>query len=103
MTDLEKLQAEVQVGWTVKIVDHDHLNDSRDDVTVDEVRPDGLTLRAKKPWSSQGRKYPTMNFTWANKDEVDGHRVRLYHTPPARTGKARRLIKTFVFTPPKEY
>jgi len=100
MTDLERLRAEVAPGWKVKIVDHDYLNDSRDDVTV-EAGPDGaLLLRPKKPWASQGRTFPTMAFTWDGEKEVDGRRVRLFHTPPPRTGKARRLIKTFVFAPP---
>jgi hypothetical protein len=44
-----------------------------------------------------------MNFHWDGRKEVDGRTVHLYTTPPAHTGKPRRLIKTFVFSPPKEY
>jgi hypothetical protein len=95
------LKQEITVGWRVKIIDHDYINDSRDDVTVTEVRADHLTLRPKRAWSSQGRSFPTMNFTWGGDRVVDGRTVRLYHTPAPHTGKSRRLIKTFVFSPPK--
>lgn len=98
--DMAALRAEITVGWTVKIIDHDYLNDSRDDVTVTEVHEDGLTLHAKRAWSSQGRKFPTMRYGWGGDREVTGRTVRLYHTPPPHTGKSRRLIKTFVFAPP---
>lgn len=102
--DLIALKAEVAVGWHVKIIDHDHLNDSRDNVTVSQVTGNGLLLRPKRPWSSQGRSYPVMNFAWEDGDqEVDGRRVRLYHTPAPHTGKSRRLLKTFVFSPPRDY
>lgn len=107
MTDnaeaLAALRREIVAGWRVKIVDHDYIMDSRDHVTVIEVRADHLTLRPKRPWSSQGRSFPTMNFTWGDNKEVDGRTVRLYTTPAPHTGKSRRLIKTFVFSPPKEY
>jgi hypothetical protein len=98
MTD--NLRDEIQTGWSVKITDHDYISDSRDDVTVTAITADGLTLKSKRGWSSQGRKYPTMRFTWDGDREIDGHTVRLYHTPPLRTHKVRRLIKTFVFSPP---
>lgn len=108
---LDTLRAEVTVGWRVKIINHDYINDSRDAVTVIAVSDEGVTLKPKHPWSSQGRSFPTMNFTWRedeeetvtgrNDQEVDGRTVRLYHTPPPHTGKSRRLIKTFVFSPPR--
>lgn len=100
---LAALKAEITVGWRVKITDHDYLNDSRDDVTVTEVVGDEMILRPRESWSSQGRKFPIMSFTWDTDMEVDGRTVRLYHTPPPHTGKSRRLLKTFVFTPPKEF
>jgi hypothetical protein len=65
------------------------------------VTADGLVLTPRKPWASQGRKFPTMNFTWDGDRVIDGNRVRLFHTPPRHTGKTRRLIKTFVFSPPR--
>lgn len=98
------LRDEITVGWTVKITDHDYLNNSRDRVTVTTVTDNGLTLTPKRPWSSQGRRYPTMHFTWddnGDRHEIDGHTVRLYRTPPPHTGKSRRLIKTFEFAPPR--
>ena len=98
---LTALRAEIIAGWRVKITDHDHLNDSRDEVTVIEVRYNRLILRPKRPWSSQGRSFPTMDFLWGGDKEAVGNTVRLYHTPPPHTGKPRRLIKTFEFFPPK--
>lgn len=100
---LAALKAEITVGWRVKIIDHDNIADSRDEVTVTEVHDNHLVLRSKRPWSSQGRSFPTMDFRWIGDEEADGRTVRLYTTPPPHTGKPRRLIKTFVFTPPKEY
>lgn len=100
---LAALRAEITVGWTATITDHDYGNDSRDDVTVSAVREDHLILRPKRPWSSQGRSFPTMTVRWDGDREVSGRTVRLYHTPPPHTGKSRRLIKTFTFAPPRPY
>lgn len=100
---LRKLYTDIRPGWTVKIINHDHLSDSRDDVTVHVVQVDGsLILRTGRPWSSQGRKFTNMLFTWSGDRVITGRTVRLYHTPPPHTGKSRRLIKTFVFTPPRD-
>lgn len=101
---LDALKAEITVGWKVKITDHDYLNDSRDDVTVETVTDDGLVFRPRKPWFSQGRKFTVGSLSWYSGDwEADGRTVRLYHTPPPRTGKSRRLIMTYVFSPPSDY
>jgi hypothetical protein len=100
---MDALRSEITVGWRVKIIDHDYLNDSRDDVTVEQVTDTGLILYPRRPWSSQGRSLSTMTFRWDGDLEVDGRTVHLFHTPPPHTGKPRRLIKTFVFTPPREY
>lgn len=103
MTEMDALREQIKPGWTVKIIDHDYGNDSRDDVTVEQVASWGMTLRPKKPWSSQGRSFPTMTFPWNGEGkEVSGLCVRLYHTPPPHTGKSRRLVKAFVFSPPHE-
>jgi len=105
MNDLDKLRAEVAVGWKVRITDHDHSSESRDDVTVTEVRADGMTLTPRRPWSSQGRKFSTMWFPWENKDEVSGRTVRLYTVGTGITSRSqpgvRRLVKTYVFEPPR--
>ena len=106
MTNSEALAAlrrEITAGWRVRVIDHDYLNDSRDNAEVIEVRADHLVIRPGRPWSSQGRSFPTMTFRWDGDQEVTGRTVNLYRTPPPRTGKSRRLIKTFTFTPPKEY
>jgi hypothetical protein len=100
---MNELENEITVGWRVKITDHDYINDSRDDVTVTAVSEDGLTLTPKLAWSSQGRGFKTMHFRWDGDREVDGRTVRLYHTPLPHTGKGRRLIKTFEFSPPSAY
>jgi len=102
MTDnrIAALAAEVQVGWTVDITDHDHLADSREGAAVERIIDGDLILKARRPWNSQGRSFPHMSFTWTGDLEADGHTVRLYHTPPPHTGKSRRLIKTFRFHPP---
>lgn len=97
------LRAEIAEGWTVRITDHDYLNDSRDDVTVTEVHQNGLILTPKQGWSSQGRGFSSTAFTWDGDMEVTGRTVRLYRTPPPHTGKSRRLIKTYTFTPPSAY
>lgn len=98
------LRSEITTGWRVQIVNHDYIADSRDDVTVTSVHDDGtMVLTPRKPWASQGRKFPHMSFAWTGDLEVNGRTVRLYHTPPPHTGKSRRLIKTFVFTPPREH
>lgn len=91
---------QVGEGWKVAIFDHDHLSESRDDVTVTAVGSDHLVLTSKIPWVSQGRSFSSTKFTWDGDKEVDGRRVRLYHTPRANTGKPRRLIQTLIFTPP---
>lgn len=101
MTDaLAALRAEITAGWTVDIIDHDYLADSREDARVERVTDDGLIIRPRRPWSSQGRSFPFTSFTWDKDGEADGHTVHLYHTPPPHTGKSRRLIKTYRFRPP---
>lgn len=97
---LTALRAEITAGWTVDITDHDYLGDSREGARVDQVTDDGLIIRPRHPWSSQGRSFPFTSFTWDGDREADGHTVRLYHTPPPHTGKSRRLIKTYRFRPP---
>ncbi|MER6605733.1 hypothetical protein ABT282_07410 [Streptomyces sp. NPDC000927] len=101
---IAEIREQIQEGWRVRIIDHDYINDSRD-ATVDAVTPDGLTLRADRPWSSQGRKFPTMNFTWDGDHTVEGMTVHLWTTPNSTTSRStkgvRRRVKTFKFTPPK--
>jgi hypothetical protein len=98
--ETQQLRREIRPGWRVKIIDHDYLNDGRDDVTVETVHPDGsLTLRPRRPWSSQGREFTTMRFTWSGDIVTAGRTVDLYHTPSPHTGKSRRRIKSFIFKP----
>lgn len=103
---LAALRQEITVGWKVKIIDHDYLSDSRDNVTVTSVFPDAHILTAQPAWSSQGRSYPNMSFTWTGDLEVDGRTVRFYVTATGTTSRSykgeRRLVKTFVFSPPRE-
>lgn len=94
------LRAEIAVGRTVKITDHDCLSGSRDNATVAAVHQNGLILRPKRGWPSQGRGYLDTALTWDGDMEVTGRTVHLYRTPPPHTGKTRRLIKTYTFAPP---
>lgn len=96
---MQELRNMIQDGWAVRITDHDYITDSRDAV-VENKTWSGMTLRTSKPWTSQGHKFTTMTFSWYGEQEVEGTTVNLYHTPPSHTGKSRRLIKTFEFTPP---
>lgn len=122
MNDITTLAAEITDGWTVDITDHDYLNDSREGARV-EVKPSGLVLRPRRPWSSQGRSYPTMQVVLdpARDWEVDGYTLRLYRRKQVHRyenipgpGKrvrslgriddpsgAREIVKTFRFHPPK--
>lgn len=103
--DMEVLRSEVEVGWTVDITDHDDLNDSRKGAKITAVTPDGMTIRPSRPWPSQGRSFPFMNFTWDGKEVVSGRTVHLYVVGTSITSRSRpggrRLIKTFVFHPPR--
>lgn len=104
MSALEDLAKEIQPGWRVDITDHDYIADSRDDAEVTTVRENAVELTPKRPWSSQGRNFSSTILTWDDKDaEVSGRTVRLYHTPPPHTGKARRLITTYTFKPPRGF
>jgi hypothetical protein len=104
--DLAALIEEVEAGWRVDITNHDYTNDSRDDVEVTEVRDDGVILRPKRPWSSQGRGFSTMHLTWENL-EVTGRIARLYIMGTSITSRTtpgvKRLAKTFTFRPPRPY
>jgi hypothetical protein len=103
MAALRELREKITEGWRVKITDHDYANDGRDG-TVEKVTDDGLVIRPDHPWSSQGRKFRTMNFTWGGDMDVEGATVRLCVVPSSTTSRStkgvRRLVKTFKFTPP---
>ena len=99
---MDRLRIEIEVGWKVRIIDHDHASEGRDDVTVTEVTADGATLTPKRPWTSQGRRLETMRFRWNTGDRViQGRTMWFYYTPAPHTGKPRRLVKTFIFEPPR--
>lgn len=90
-------------GWTVDVTDHDYIADSRDGAVVETVTGKGFTYRPRKSWSSQGRKFTVGSVSWEGGDwEFNGLTAMLYHTPPAHTGKPRRLIKTYRFHPSAE-
>jgi hypothetical protein len=104
---ISALRAEITAGWKVEIIDHFYISESRDDVTVVEVRADRMVLRPRKPWSSQGMSFPTMDFRWSGDLEIDGRTVTVYRTAKSTTSRSwvgqRQAVKTFVFTPPREY
>jgi hypothetical protein len=109
MTDINALRAlaaQIQPGWTVDITDHDYLSDSREGAVVESVTADQITVRPRRPWSSQGRRFRTMRIEWDDRDlEVDGYVLRLYTTPASTTSRStrgvRRIVKTFWFRPPR--
>lgn len=98
---MNELRKRITTDWTVNIVDHECLNNSRDNVEIREVTKDAIVMRPGKMWASQGRKFSTMTFTWSGELELDGLRVHIFRTPAPHTGKSRRCVKTFEFIPPK--
>lgn len=98
---INELRDKITTEWTVKITNHDYLNDSRDDVKIQDVTPGAIVMRPAKAWASQGRKFPTTIFTWDGDMEVEGTTVHVFHTPPPHTGKSRRRIKTYKFIAPQ--
>ena len=95
---------DVRIGWKVRILDNDYLNDSRDDVTVTHVSDVGVTLRPRRPWGSQGRKFPTMDVSW-ERLEWHGNTARLYRVATSITSRSypgqKQLVKVFEFSPPR--
>lgn len=101
---MHELRDQVGPGWTVDIVDHYHLAESRESVAVDGYSDNGLVLRPKRAWATQGRKFSTMLFTWDGDMEVSGTVVRMYTTHTGLTSRTRpgqrECIQTFAFHPP---
>lgn len=86
----------VKVGQKVSITDHDYGKDSRADCTVTAVHGDRVEITPRRSWSSQGRGFDSTHVTLSGL-EWSGSTGHLYHTPPAHTGKSRRLIKSYRF------
>jgi hypothetical protein len=106
MTDMEKLRAEITAGWKVRLINHDYGSEGRDDCVVEDVTDDGFTIRPKRPWSSQGKRFTTLSFSWDNGiKEVTGRKVNSYAMPTAITSRStpgvRRLAMTYIFEPPR--
>jgi hypothetical protein len=111
MTDNDRtatLAAEITTGWTMDYYSPHNRDDDRIGARIEHVTPGGFTLRPRKPWGSQGRKYPTMNFTWDRDMEVtataDGYRLDIYDTPTSTTsrgtkGVRRRLTTHYLHQP----
>jgi hypothetical protein len=101
MTDLEKLMDSVEVGWKVRIIDHDLASESREDCTVTEVSSGGWVITPKNPWGSQGRKFTSVLVTLNGDVSVKGFTLSLYRTPPAHTGKPRVIARSYIFEAPR--
>lgn len=101
---LAALREQITTGWTVDITGG-YLVDDREGARVEQGPNDTLIFRPRRPWSSQGRKFPTMTFTWDGDMEADGHTVRLYHTATGTTSRSwkgqRQVVRTFRFHPPR--
>ena len=104
---LEELKAAITTEWTVRIIDHGYTNDGRTDVAIEKITEDGFTLRPKQPWTSQGRKFSTMEFSWDGDLGMEGMTVTLYYTPTGTTSRTRagvrQAAKSFVFSAPRGY
>lgn len=98
---MRALRDKIAVGWSVFIVDHRSANEGRTGV-VTKVEDIGVEVLVRRPWESQGRKFPTTWMFWAGSDrEATGTVVRVYRTPPEHTGLPRVLVLTYVFEPPR--
>jgi hypothetical protein len=86
----------IAAGQKVSIIDHDYGPDSRTDCTVTGVYGDRVEITPRTPWKSQGRRFAT-TFLTPSSLVWSGSVGHLYHTPPAHTGKPRRLIKSYRF------
>lgn len=108
MNDLDELRAQLADGWTVKITDHDYLNDSREG-TLYNVTPEGFRVRFKRPVQSQGRTYPGSLFLWdlrdGDKHVREGNTVHFYVMGRSLTSRTTpgklRLCKSYTFSAPK--
>lgn len=97
------LPEDVAEDWNVVITDHMHSSESRDTVKIEKIDADGLILRPKRPWSSQGRSFPTMRLDWDGM-EIDGLTARRYTVPTGTTSRTtagvRYVSRTYTFQPP---
>lgn len=104
---LDELKEAVTEGWTVKITDHMYTPDSRDDAIIEDLTPEGFTLRPKQPWASQGRKFPTMEFRWSGDKELHGMTVSSFSVATGTTSRTwkgeRYVVKSYTFCPPRGY
>jgi hypothetical protein len=108
---LEELKAAVTEEWTVDIRDYDCTNDSRDGVSIENLTEEGMTLRPKRGWSSQGWGFATAAFSWEDPAgdlvEVEGTTVYHFYMPTSITSRStpgkRECYKSYRFNKPRGY
>lgn len=104
---LDELLSTVQVGWKVKITNHQYGSEGRDDCTVVDLLESGWTIKPRRPWMSQGRYYRTLNLSLEGGDdfEIDGLKLTTFYTPTAITSRTtpgvRQPVKTYTFEKPR--
>lgn len=94
---------DVAEDWNVVITDHMHSSESRDIVKIESIREDGLTLRPRRPWSSQGRSFPVSSLSWEGL-EIEGLVAQRYTVATGTTSRTtegvRYVSRTYTFQPP---
>ena len=105
---LAALRARITEDWTVDVVDHFYLSESRDGARIERVTAADLVIRPRKAWGSQGMRWPTMTLTWnvqGEDFEVDGEALTFYRTATAITSRSypgqRQAVRTYRFHPPR--
>lgn len=95
---LDELKAAVTEEWTVDIRDLDALCDWREGCAIEDVTPEGFTIRPKRAWASQGRGFPTRRFTWDGDVEVMDTTARLFRVATGTTSRSRAGVRQHVAT-----
>lgn len=105
---LEELKAAVTEEWTVDIRDYGYTNDSRKGAAIENLTEEGMTLRPKRGWSSQGRGFATTTFSWKDPAEglveIKGTTVYHFYMPTSITSRStpgkRECYKAYTFVAP---
>lgn len=100
----QSLREKITTEWKVKISNHLYLSESRDNVAIESITENGMVLKPRKAWGSQGMKFPTQTFTWDGDLEVVGNKVHVYTTHKGLTSRTRpgqrECVATYTFIPP---
>lgn len=105
---LTELRTRITEEWTVDVVDHFCLSESRDGARIESVTTDSLVIRPRKAWRCQGMWWPTMTVKWdkGKEDcEVDGTSVTVFRIADSTTSRStkgeRQAVRTYRFHAPR--